>query len=260
MSRERLQKLMARAGHWSRRQAETLIKNGQVTVNGQRASVGDQADPHIDAIKVDGRRLHVPEITTHLYVLLNKPAGHVSTRNDPEGRPTVLDLLPSRMRALVRPVGRLDFDTEGLLLLTDDGELAHRVTHPSFGCPKTYEVKVKGRPDKEALDRLRNGIKLYGKLTAPAKIESRRIRGRRTVSANSWWAMTINEGRTRQIREMFFRIGHPVNRLRRVAIGPLRAPALDLGRWKTLDDLELERLRHAVGLADAPPPRKGRGR
>lgn len=251
MSHERLQKIMARAGSWSRRQAETLIANGQVTVNGTVAKLGDQADPGIDAIKVDGRRLHVPESTTHLYLLLNKPPGHISTRSDPEGRPTVLDLLPSRMRSLVRPVGRLDFDTEGLLLLTDDGELAHRVTHPRYGCPKTYEVKVKGRPDKASLDRLRGGIKIHGKPTAPAKIDALRIRGRRAVSTNSWWSVTLNEGRTRQIREMFFRIGHPVNRLRRVAIGPLRAGHLDLGSWRPLDDAELERLREAVGLGKA---------
>lgn len=248
MSRERLQKLMARAGDWSRRQAEEVIRRGQVTVNGQVATLGDQADPAIDAIKVDGKRLHIPEAQIGVYLVINKPPGHVSTRNDPEGRPTVMDLVPARLRSLVRPVGRLDFDTEGLLLLTDDGDLAHRLTHPSFGCAKTYEVKVKGRPDDAAIDRLRAGIKLYGKQTAPAKIETMRMRGRRTASTNSWLKVTINEGRTRQIREMFFRIGHPVQRLRRVAIGPLRDVGLAVGGWRSLDEAEVERLRAAVDI------------
>ncbi len=242
MAHERLQKLMARASTWSRRQAEELIRDGRVTVNGLVASIGQQADPAVDAVKVNGQRLHIPTSVVGIYVLLNKPPGYVSTRRDPEGRPTVLDLLPSRLRETVRPVGRLDFNTEGLLLLTDDGELANQVAHPRFGCVKSYEVKVKGSPDRAALERLRTGIKLEGKVTAPARVETRRVRGSRDLSTNTWWTIAINEGRTRQIREMFFRVGHPVQRLRRVAIGSLRDPALKLGSWRMVTEEEVERL------------------
>jgi len=246
MSAERVQKIMARCGPWSRRQAEALIREARVTVNGQAATLGQQADAHHDAIKIDGRRLKVPLAVTQAYILLNKPAGHVSTRHDPEGRPTVIDLLPKQLAARVQPVGRLDFDTEGLLLLTDDGALAHRVGHPRFGCSKTYQVKVKGRPAAAALERLRSGIKLDGRVTAPARIEVRHVHGRREASAHTWWTVTLNEGRTRQIREMFFRIGHPVKRLRRVAIGPLRDSALRPGTWRRLRATELSRLRAAL--------------
>lgn len=249
MSEERLHKLMARSGPWSRRQAEELIRQGRVTINGQAASLGAHADGQRDAIKVDGKRLHLAPAAAGIHLLVNKPQGYVSTRHDPENRPKVIDLVPARLRTLVRPVGRLDFDTEGLMLLTDDGELAQRISHPRYGCSKTYEVKVKGFPEPAALDRLRGGIKLYGKKTQPAKIEPRRVRGGRSARANSWWTVTIGEGRTRQIREMFFRIGHPVGRLRRIAIGPLQARGLEVGGCRAVEDAELERLRESVGIS-----------
>jgi 23S rRNA pseudouridine2605 synthase len=210
------------------------------------ASLGAKADPRRDAIKVAGKRVRPPE--RHRYLLLNKPRGFVTTVSDPEGRPTVLDLVPERLRRGLRPVGRLDFDTEGLLLLTDDGELGQRVAHPRYGCKKTYEVKVKGAPGEASLDRLRHGIPIAGRLTAPSEIRPRpgaRRRRRGEESQNTWWMVRLSEGRTRQIREMFLRIGHPVQKLRRVAIGPLRDPRLPVGGIRELTPEEVRRLREA---------------
>lgn len=243
MSIERLQKILARAGIGSRRGVEALIREGRVTVDGEVAQLGHKADIELAAIKVDGKRIQAGPLD-HVYVLLNKPRGYVSTRSDPQGRPTVLDLMPPRLRQRLVPVGRLDFETEGLLLLTDDGELAYRITHPRYGCEKTYEVKVKGEPSESAIEKLRHGVRLEGKLTLPARITRRgRTAGMREPSENSWWTVVLSEGRTRQIREMFFRIAHPVTRLRRVAIGPLRDPRLALGTWRELAELEVEALR-----------------
>lgn len=252
---ERLQKILSRAGIASRRKAEELIREGRVTINGEVATVGDVADAERDAIKVDGKR--VQPRSAHRYLLLNKPAGVVSTRSDPEGRPTVLDLVPAGLRKGLLPVGRLDFNTEGLLLLTDDGDFAQRIAHPRYGCKKTYEVKVKGSPEPRELEKLRLGIVLEGKRTRPARVEHGRsgARGRRPPTANTWLTVELSEGRTRQIREMFFRIGHPVQRLRRVAIGPLRDPKLRLGALRELSEEEVENLRGAGRRA-----RKGGGR
>ena len=242
--KERVQKLLARAGAASRRGAEELIKNGRVTVNGQVAVLGQKADPQKDAIKLDGRRLHFP--APQHYLLLYKPEGHITTRSDPEGRPTVFDLVPARLRSRLIAVGRLDYETEGLLILTDDGSFAHRVAHPRFGCTKTYEVKVKGRPVEEKIRRLRKGIVIDGRKTQPARIKPlrRRLGGRQSES-NSWWQVEIREGRTRQIREMFSRIGCPVQRLRRVAIGGIRDPKLPKGAFRELSEGEVERLRQS---------------
>jgi pseudouridine synthase len=245
VSRERLQKILSRAGVASRRRAEELIRAGRVTVNGNVADVGDKADPDHDAIKVDSRLVRLS--SSHLYILLNKPPGLITSRSDPEGRPTVYDLLPPGLRSRLAPVGRLDFETEGLLLLTDDGDLANRIAHPRFGCSKTYEVKVKGRPSGSEISRLRDGIVLRGRRTLPARIRplTRKL-GTRTSESNSWWQVEIGEGRTRQIREMFSRIGHPVQRLRRVAIGALRAPRLPKGAYRELTSGELEKLREST--------------
>jgi len=242
MSRERLQKLLARAGlASSRRAAEELIREGRVTVNGKVAELGESADPAEDAVKVDGKRLHLP-VGCH-YLLLNKPPAVMSTRSDPEGRPTVMDLIPAPLRRWLVPVGRLDFATEGLLLLTDDGDFAQRVSHPRHGCSKTYEVKVKGDPEEAELERLRSGIVLEGRRTAPVRIERwRGSRGSRTASQNTWLVVELVEGRTRQIREMFFRIGHPVQRLRRVAIGGLRDAQLRPGEVRELTAAEVASL------------------
>jgi 23S rRNA pseudouridine2605 synthase len=244
-----VQKVLAAAGLGSRRACEDLIRTGQVTINGRVAALGDKADPARDSVKVAGKRIRPPR--RHRYLLLNKPRGFVTTVSDPERRPTVLDLVPERLRRGLRPVGRLDFDTEGLLLLTDDGELGQRVSHPRFGCKKTYEVKVRGFPEPEQLDRLRRGITIDGRRTAPSEIHPRPGRRRRdrrradgdTESNNSWWVVRLAEGRTRQIREMFQRIGHPVQKLRRVAIGAVRDPGLPVGALRELTAEEVDSLR-----------------
>jgi 23S rRNA pseudouridine2605 synthase len=261
MSEERLQKILARAGVASRRKAEELIRDGLVTINGQVAELGSKVDPERDAIKVDGKRIH-PN-AEHRYLLLNKPKGVMSTVSDPEGRPTVMDLVPPGLRKALVPVGRLDFDTEGLLLLTDDGDFAQQIAHPRFGCTKTYEVKVKGRPDENQLERLRSGIVLDGRRTAPCRItpHSRTITAARRRGRfddgegdNTWWMVELNEGRTRQIREMFHRIGHSVQKLRRVAIGPLRDPRLPVGAVRELSQQEVEKLTKASGSRTKPAP------
>ncbi|MCB1007921.1 MAG: rRNA pseudouridine synthase [Acidobacteria bacterium] len=255
MSEERIQKLLARAGVAARRKAEELIREGRVTVNGEVATLGAKADPARDAIKVDDRRVHVPR--SQRYLLLNKPKGYLTAVSDPEGRPTVLDLVPPPMRKALVPVGRLDYQTEGLLLLTDDGDFAQHLAHPRYGCRKTYEVKVKGVPAETALERLRGGIVLEGKRTAPCRIEPVRRRGpRREEGGNSWFSVELSEGRTRQIREMFFRVGHPVQKLRRVAIGPLTDGTLAPGDLRELTEREVELLRRATAR---PKPREEGG-
>lgn len=251
MSAERVQKILARAGVASRRKVEELIAEGRVTVNGRVATLGDKADPESDHIKVDGKRIE-PRTQFH-YLVMNKPPGVMSTRNDPEGRPSVLDLVPDAYRKALVPVGRLDYNTEGLLLLTDDGDFAHRVAHPRHGCTKVYEVKVKDRPGPEDLEKLRRrGVVVDGRHVVPVRIEPLRVSGPRE-GKNTWWTVELAEGRTRQIREMFFRIGNPVQRLRRVAIGPLRDPKLAPGAVRELTEGEVEALRQA-----ARRPRKGR--
>lgn len=245
MSAERLQKILARAGVSSRRKAEELIAAGRVTVNGRVAVIGDKADPEKDAVKVDGKRVQLPR--RHRYLLLNKPKGYVTTVSDPEGRPTVMDLVPEQFRRALVPVGRLDFQTEGLLLLTDDGEFAQRLSHPRYRCRKTYAAKVKGVPDEAELAKLRSGVVIDGRRTSACSIRPRRPpppagRPREAESGNSWWTLELFEGRTRQIREMFFRIGHPVQKLRRVAIGRLEDPRLPLGALRELSEREVEML------------------
>jgi 23S rRNA pseudouridine2605 synthase len=248
MSEERIQRILARAGIASRRKAEELIREGRVTVNGQPAEIGGKADAAKDAIKVDGKRMQ-PHEGPHRYLLLNKPRGVMSTASDPQERQTVMDFVPPAMRKALVPVGRLDFDSEGLILLTDDGDFAQHVAHPRYGGSKTYEVKVKGEPPEAALDKLREGIVLGGERTSPARI-TRRTKGpqRRRGSDddeghNTWWVVELTQGRTRQIREMFQRIGHPVQKLRRVAIGPLRDPHLPVGALRELSEREVETLR-----------------
>jgi len=253
MSEDRLQKILARAGvATSRRKAEELIQEGRVTINGKVAELGEKADPERDAIKVDSRRIQ--PLQEHHYFLLNKPKGVMSTVTDPEGRRTVIDFVPPGMRKALVPVGRLDFNTEGLLLLTDDGEFAQRVAHPRYGSVKTYEVKVKGLPTEAQLEKLRAGIVIDGKRTAPARITSRApykpVSARRRSEAegdNSWWIVELTEGRTRQIREMFFNIGHGVLKLRRVAIGTLRDRDLPVGALRALTEKEVQRLLKATG-------------
>ena len=240
----RLQKLLAQAGLASRREAEEWIRQGRVSVNGRVAELGERADPSRDAIKVDGRRLRgAPAEKT--YLLLNKPKGFVTTTDDPESRDTVMDLVPGNLRSGVRPVGRLDVQTEGLLLLTDDGDLARDVTHPGGGCAKEYEVKVSGVPGENDLEKMRNGIYLDGRRTRPCEIE----RTRTTAAhgeGNAWFRVTLREGRTRQIRRMFEAIGHPVSKLKRVAIGPIRDAALPVGATRRLSRAEVEALKRSL--------------
>ena len=242
MSEERLQKLLARAGLASRRGAEEYLRHGRVTVNGAVAGLGDKADPDRDAIKVDGRILKLP--AGNRYLLLYKPRGYLVTRSDPEGRPTVYDLLPPKTARGLFPVGRLDFHSEGLLLLTDDGDLAQRIAHPSHGCTKLYRVRVRGRPDRATLDRLRGGIVIDRRRTAPARIHL--LRGAAS-DAHAWLEVELGEGRSRQIREMFFRVGHPVKRLKRIAIGSLSDPRLAPGGVREVTPREVARLRDGGG-------------
>lgn len=234
---ERLNKILARAGVASRRGADRLIVEGRVQVNGQVVTeLGAQADLDHDAIRVDGKRLHAPEPLA--YFALNKPAGYVTTLADPEERPTIASLLPARPRLF--PVGRLDFQSEGLLLLTNDGELSRRLLQPESHVSKTYRVKVRGRPDAPTLERLQEGsIRLDGRKVRPARV--RLVKSGR----NSWLDVTLTEGRRQQVRRMFKIVGHPVARLRRVRFGPVELGALPSGATRRLTDDEIGALRRA---------------
>ncbi len=247
---QRLQKVLARAGVASRRGSEELIAQGRVTVNGETATLGQKVDPATDSIKLDGRKLTRPALER--YLLLCKPRRCLTTVSDPEGRPTVMDLIPPALRRGLHPVGRLDFDTEGLLILSTDGDFSQRVAHPRHGCSKTYEVKVKGEPDPKAIERLRSGIVIFGKRTRP--VEIRRIKDKRS-GVNSRWSVRLSEGRTRQIREMFQRIGHPVQRLRRVAVGSVRDPRLAPGQFRDLTPDEISSLRDGENPSRHSPAR-----
>jgi 23S rRNA pseudouridine2605 synthase len=208
------------------------------------------ADPEQDSIKLDDKRIRQAS-GERTYLLLNKPRGFVTTVSDEKGRDTVLDLIPGKLRRGVKPVGRLDVQTEGLLLLTDDGELARLVTHPSTGCPKEYMVKVSGEPTETRLARLREGIHLEDGRTRPCRIERVSATARRGgEEGNTWLRVTLFEGRTRQIRRMFESIGHPVSKLKRVAIGPVRDAKLPPGAYRRLSPAEvaaLQRLGQAEG-------------
>ena len=229
---ERLQKILSQAGIASRRASEQLMLEGRVTVNGETIrALGTKADAAHDDIRVDGRRIKVPE--RHRYLLLNKPRGYVTTRSDPQHRPTVIDLVAPG--EYVYPVGRLDFDSEGLLILTNDGELAARLTHPRHGVARVYEARVLGIPDDRDVARLSRGIVVDGRRTQPADI--RRLRDPSVLQ------ITLREGRNRQVRKMCEAIGHPVDHLRRIAIGPIRDPKLKPGQWRELTAQEVTRLR-----------------
>ena len=243
MTAERLQKIMAAAGLCSRREAEEWIAEGRVSVNGVRAGLGQRADPESDAIRVDGKALRRPPApAARRYILLNKPRGYVSTTTDPEGRPTVIDLVAPALRKGLKPVGRLDAASEGLILLTDDGDFAQAVSHPSHGIGKTYRVKVWGEPGEKSIERLRRGIALDGRRTAPAQIDRHHSTGRRGEEGNTWYTIVLHEGRSRQIRRMFDAIGHPVSKLKRVAIGTVRDDRLPAGAYRRLTEREIRRL------------------
>ncbi len=234
---ERLQKTLARVGLGSRRTCELLIDAGRVRVNGRVARLGDRIDPASDTVEVDGVPIGVRPDLVHY--LLNKPVGVVTTASDPHGRRTAVDLVPEDPR--VFPVGRLDAETEGLLLLTNDGDLTHRLTHPSFGIEKVYVAHVEGAPSRGALRRLREGVLLDGQLTAPAKV---------AVVQPGVLRLTIHEGRNRQIRRMCDSVGHPVRRLVRTRIGPIADRSLRPGEWRALTRDEVRGLERAVRQGD----------
>lgn len=240
---ERLQKILSQAGIASRRASEQLMLEGRVTVNGTTIrELGTKADPAHDDIRVDGRR--VKTVERHRYLLLNKPRGYMSTRSDEHRRKTVIDLLRG-VHEYVYPVGRLDFDSEGLLLLTNDGDLAARLTHPRHGVGRVYEARVLGVPDDHDLERLSRGVTIEGRRTGPAHVKLQ-PHGRDGKEATL--VLTIHEGRNRQVRKMCDAIGHPVAHLRRVAIGPIRDTKLKPGQWRDLTIKEVERLRDAATL------------
>ena len=238
MNAQRLQKILSQAGIASRRAAEKLIAEGRVSVNGETIrEMGVKADPTVDDIRVDGRRVKSAERPR--YILLNKPKGYVTTRSDPQRRPTVIDLV-SGVREYVYPVGRLDYDSEGLLLLTNDGDLAAKLTHPRHGVERTYEARVAGMPDREAIDRLRRGIPLDGHRTLPADVV---LVNERRRDGNGLLRITIREGRNRQVRRMCEAVGHPVQTLRRIRIGPIADDRLKVGQWRELRADEVEQLK-----------------
>ncbi len=243
----RLHKVIADSGLTSRRQAEGLMAQGRVTVNGAVVvELGTKVDPAKDHIKVDGR--HLKAAPPYVYVMLNKPKGFVSTMSDPEGRATIADLLDG-VKLRVFPVGRLDFDTEGLVLLTNHGELAQALLHPRHHVPKTYLVKVKGVLSQEEIRQLERGIKLEDGLTGSAIVKKVR-----KAEANSWIELTIHEGRKHQVKRMCEAVGHPVLRLVRVRMGPLSLTNLPLGQYRYLTDREANALRDVLRYT------KGEGR
>ncbi|RPI34288.1 MAG: rRNA pseudouridine synthase [Nitrospiraceae bacterium] len=237
---QRLQKIIAEMGLASRRKSEELILEGRVTVNGRVATIGMKADPLKDHIKVDGKLLFRPE--KKVYFILNKPRGVVTSMSDPEGRPTVHDFVRA-IKQRVYPVGRLDFDSEGMLLLTNDGEFAQAVLHPSKKIPKTYLVKIKGNLEDENIEKLRNGIRLDRTITAPAKVK----RLRKTEN-NSWIEMVIYEGKKRQIRRMLERVGHSVIRLMRIKINGIEMGPLKPGACRQISAEEMRILKKELNI------------
>ena len=226
---ERIQKVLAAAGVASRRAVEEMVAEGRITVNGQPARLGQRVDPDQDKVEVDGNPVGLR--TDLVYYLLNKPSGVVTTASDPQGRPTVVDMVPGEPR--VFPVGRLDADSEGLLLLTNDGGLTHRLTHPSFGVPKEYLAHVEGRPSRGALRRLRDGVELDDGAAQAVAV---------SLPEPSVIRIVVHEGRNRLVRRMCEAVGHPVIRLVRTRIGPLADRSLPPGQWRVLKPSEVRKL------------------
>lgn len=233
--KERLQKILARAGAGSRRTAEQYISEGRVSIDGKVVTdMGIKVDPADHEIRLNGKPIHSSE--EKIYILLNKPKGYVTTLSDPQGRPIVTSLL-SGISQRVFPVGRLDLDTEGALLLTNDGELAQHILHPSFEIKKTYVAKVVGCPSGEARERLAKGIVLEGRRTSPAQLKVLR-----ETPGFSDIEITIHEGRKRQVRKMFAAIGHPVLALKRTAYGRLKLGSLALGKFRIIGKKDVEKI------------------
>lgn len=238
---DRLQKILAAAGVASRRKAEELIIAGRVAVNGSVVTeLGSKADPATDTIAVDGKPLQPPQ--RFVYLLLNKPKGYVTTVSDPEGRPTVMDLLGD-LRERVYPVGRLDYASEGLLLLTNDGALAQQLTKAASHVPKTYHVKISGKPSEHALQRLRDGITIPLEDGRRVTLSPTKIRLLEDAP-NPWYEITLIEGRNRQIRRMFLQVGHQVEKIKRTQLGPL---TLDVapGKFRRLTEREVQALKNS---------------
>jgi len=257
MAEERLQKILARAGYGSRRACERIIEAGRVMVDGQVAHLGDSADPQKQEIRVDG----VPLARSQplFYIMLNKPRGVISTTHDPLGRRTVLELVPlptdRRGKAIrVYPVGRLDADSEGLILLTNDGALANRLTHPRYEHPRVYRVLVTGEPTPQNLERWRRGIMLDGKMT---RVDAVTIESRR--HGETWLKITVHEGRKHLVRRMVASLGYPPRRLIRTAMGPLQLDNLPPGRSRSLTRDELRALKRSAGQ-EPQRPRRGKTR
>jgi 23S rRNA pseudouridine2605 synthase len=246
----RLQKLISQAGITSRRKAEALITDGCVTVNGRIVTeLGTKADPERDHVKVNGKLLHVQ--APSVYLMLNKPDGIITTLDDPEGRPTVMNLVRN-VKGRLYPVGRLDYHTEGLLLMTNDGALAHALMHPSSGVMKRYHVKIKGVVEDDQIARLSRGVKLGDGTTAPCTINKLRLHEK-----NSWLEVILHEGRYRQVRRMFESIGRFVIKLRRVGYAGLSLGDLPIGKYRRLTPSEVESLRRAAGKVGGERQRPG---
>lgn len=240
MAQERLQKILARAGVASRRESERLIAAGRVMIDGKVVTrPGTKADPGRQEIKVDGQPIGATE--PHQYWMVHKPPGVVCTASDPEGRPIVLDILPTEARERLYPVGRLDMYSEGLVLLTNDGELALQLTHPRYQVPKYYKVWVEGRPSPEAVAKLRRGVLIDKGPSAPARVHLKS-----TAGGVSKLRMVLTEGRKREIRQMCRAVGHPVKRLVRVGLGSLRLGDLAPGQSRRLTPRELDELRRSI--------------
>ena len=241
MPQERLQKFLSRAGVASRRAAEELIRAGRVSVNSLVVTeMGVRVDPGRDVVQVDGRRVQAE--AAPLTIMLHKPSGYISSRRDPQGRRVVMELLPESLRKRLYPVGRLDYEATGLLLLTSDGELAHRLMHPSRQVPRTYRVTVSGEVSQEALRQLRAGIELNGRQVA-AEVGVKKQEEDKTVLEISVW-----EGRYHLVKRLLEQVGHPVLKLKRLALGPLRLGRLARGRYRPLTAAELAAVKAEVGL------------
>ncbi|NEP23260.1 MAG: rRNA pseudouridine synthase [Moorea sp. SIO1F2] len=238
---ERVQKILSQWGIASRRRAEKMIAAGQVRLNGTTVHLGQKADPETDVIEVDGKPINPYHRPQSIYLLLNKPAGVVSTCRDSRNRPTVIDLLPDKLTKGqgIHPVGRLDADSTGALLLTNDGELTFRLTHPSHHIPKTYQVWVRGNPPESVLQTWREGVNLLGKKTLPAQVRVLKRKGQSTLLE-----VVLTEGRNRQIRRVAQLLSYPVIHLHRTAIGPIKLnlpgePILPCGDYRALNDVEV---------------------
>jgi 23S rRNA pseudouridine2605 synthase len=241
MTLERLQKFLSRAGVASRRAAEEIIRAGRVSVNGQLVTeMGTKVDPARDVVQVDGRPVKAEAAT--MTVMLHKPYGYISSRHDPQGRRVVMELLPENLRSRLYPVGRLDYDATGLLLLTSDGDLAHRLMHPRYQVPRTYRVTVTGEVSRDTLRQLTAGVQIDGREVAAAVAMKKREEDKTVLELTVW------EGRYHLVKRLLEKVGHPVMKLKRLAFGPLHLGRLTRGVYRMLTADEVAALKEAVGL------------